>query len=81
MQLRVKFKKKIFLSTPSYASLRGVTYICEFLCKFATLYKNAVNLLISDQSGIDWWKNRGSKISWDCLFKSGELNNLLYLLT
>jgi hypothetical protein len=27
------------------------------------------NPLISERNGIDLWKKRGSKISWDCLFK------------
>jgi hypothetical protein len=27
-------------STPRYASLRGVTSICEFLCEFAIILKN-----------------------------------------
>jgi hypothetical protein len=30
MQLSVKSKPKIFLPTPRYALLRGVTNICEF---------------------------------------------------
>jgi hypothetical protein len=33
-----------------YAAHRGVTYICEFLCEFATIYKN---YLTRDPSGID----------------------------
>jgi hypothetical protein len=33
------------------------------------LLQKLKSLLISDPSGIDWWKNQGSKISWDCIFK------------
>jgi hypothetical protein len=25
---------------------------------------------------IDWWKNRGSEISWHCLFKQFSQNNI-----
>jgi hypothetical protein len=35
------------------------------------------NLLISDPSGMDWWKNRGSKITWDCPFNLYGTNTLL----
>jgi hypothetical protein len=49
-----KSKPNIFLLTQHYASLRGVTYICEFLCEFAT--QKWFNPLISYGSGIDWGK-------------------------
>jgi hypothetical protein len=39
-QLSVKFKPKVIWATLRYASLRGVTNICEFLCEFATICKN-----------------------------------------
>jgi hypothetical protein len=67
MQLSVKFKPTNFFLSPRYASLRKVIYIWKFFCEFETICKNYFNPLINDWSGIDWWKNRGPKILWDCL--------------
>jgi hypothetical protein len=46
-------------NTYSQISLR----ICNHVLKY-------FNLLVSDPSGIDWWKKQGSKISSDCPFKT-----------
>jgi hypothetical protein len=38
--------------------------------------KNGFSLLIRDIYGVDWWKKRGSNISWHFLFKRLPLSVL-----
>jgi hypothetical protein len=35
---------------------------------FRSHMRNSFSLVIMDQYGVDWWKNRGSKTSWPCPF-------------
>jgi hypothetical protein len=42
--------------------------------------QKSFSLLISDPSGIDWWKNQMSKISWDCLFKCNNKQSFAILV-
>jgi hypothetical protein len=67
MQLSVKFNPKILLSTPRYASLREVTYICNG--EFATICKNYLNRQSVADLGLIDEKTEGQKTS-DCLFKA-----------
>jgi hypothetical protein len=60
------------------ASLRGVAL--RISLRIRNHMQKCFNPLISDRSGIDGWKNRNSKISWDCPFKAIYwLKNYKYL--
>jgi hypothetical protein len=43
--------------------------------RFRSHMRNCFSPWIRDLGGVDWWKNRGSKISWHCPFNGGFMKN------
>jgi hypothetical protein len=73
IKIRIRGDIRPRKSTPRYASLRGVTYICEFLCEFGTICKNDLTHSSVTEVGLIDEKNRGPKISWNCPFNTQKI--------
>jgi hypothetical protein len=53
----------------------------SYLGEFEAEFKKALfSPWVRGPGGIIWWKNRGSKMSWHCLFKAGGLYYHLYYI-